>query len=104
MADSTKNIIYVLNILEKYSSENSPLKQEQIVELIQQDYDVSLNRKAVAHCIQCLEELFAADDSRREIIRDGRKGVFLDRAFEDNELKVIILLLLGFLPWEEDSI
>ena len=90
MADSTKNIIYVLNVLEKYSSKQHRLKQEQIVELIQQDYDVSLNRKAVAHCIQCLEELFSADSSRRKIIRDGRKGVYLIRAFEDGALKVLI--------------
>ena len=63
------SLLYVLQILQKYSHEKNPLTQNKIAEYLLDEYDIELERKAIARCIDTLE---AAD---YDIVRDA-KGVY----------------------------
>ena len=91
MAKSTNNIVYVLRVLEKYSSAENPLKQNDILDHLREDYDVELDRKAVSNCLDGLSQAFEKDeDDNRKIVTDGRKGVYLVRALDDRQIRVLI--------------
>ena len=53
---SKKKIFYVLDILRKYSDEDHHLKQEDIIVLLERDYALSLERKAISRNISLLKE------------------------------------------------
>lgn len=76
-------IMYILEILKKYSDANHPLKQKDIVEYLKKDYDAVVDRKTVARNLNDLEEL------GYEIERED--GIYLlSRTFEDSELRLLI--------------
>ncbi len=77
-------IIRIKEILEKYSDENHPLTQKKIIDLLQKDYNITCERKAVARNIAKLQEM-GYD------IQAGRKGVYLlDKEFIESELRLLI--------------
>ncbi|MBE6629760.1 MAG: WYL domain-containing protein [Ruminococcaceae bacterium] len=74
----------ILQILHRHSDIDHPLKQEEIIACLQQDYGLTLERKAISRTIS---ELKAADFD----IRSCRGGTYLaTRTFEDAELKMLI--------------
>ncbi len=77
-------LIRTLQILEKYSDFDHPLKQEDFVKLLESDYGIVLERKAVGRNISLLKE--AGFD-----IASSSKGSYLaERLFDDSELHLLI--------------
>lgn len=80
-------LLYILRILEKYSDIDHPLTQEQIIQKLDRDYNIVLERKAVASNITLLRDYAEVDIE--EAAR--RKGVYLaTRRFNDSELRFLI--------------
>jgi len=79
------SLLYVLQILQKYSHEKNPLTQNKIAEYLLDEYDIELERKAIGRCIDTLEV------AGYDIVRDA-KGVYLGTAsaLEDAQLQIII--------------
>lgn len=76
-------IMYILEILKKYTDVNHRLMQKEIIEYLKKDYDAEVDRKTVARNIRDLEELGF------EIDHEG--GLYLvSRDFEDSELRLLI--------------
>ncbi|HBF86753.1 MAG TPA: WYL domain-containing protein [Clostridiales bacterium] len=77
-------LIRILNILEKHSDEEHPLKHEEIVALLDKEYGLIIERKAVGRNISLLNE--AGYD-----IETTKRGSYLaERKFEESELKLLI--------------
>ena len=79
------SLLYILQILQKYSHEKNPLTQIKIAEYLLDEYDIELERKAIGRCIDTLEM------AGYDIVRDA-KGVYLGSAsvLEDAQLQIII--------------
>ena len=100
MADVQKKmvILYVLEILKKYTDENHTLTQKEISDLLKKNYDITADRKSLKKYLDGLIDA-GFDISYREIPRamggDGEENVqFTDfcmvREFTDAELKLLI--------------
>ena len=77
-------LVRVLQILEKYSDYDHPLKQADIVRILEQEYGITLERKAVGRNVALLKDAGFEIESRRA-------GSFLEgRTFTDAELRVLI--------------
>ncbi len=77
-------LIRILQIFEQYSDFNHPLKQEDIAEILERDYGIAIERKAIGRNISLLKEAGIAIESKRS-------GSYLEeRDFEDSELKLLI--------------
>lgn len=85
------NILYVLNILKKYSNEEHILSSKEISNLIKDEYDVSIDSRTVRRNINLLIEKFAYDI---ETYKENNKGYFIrrdpDSEFENGELSAIL--------------
>lgn len=79
------SILLVLKVLEEYTDDEHYLTQSQIVEKIEQLYDIELERKSVGSSLGLLEEL------DYDIIK-GSKGGFalLSRTFDSTEVSYLI--------------
>lgn len=76
-------LLAVLKVLEKYSDRQNPLTQQQIIDLVKQDFNVELERKSIADTLRILADDFDYDINKK----DGNKGFFLDqRLFEPSEV------------------
>ena len=76
-------ILYILEILKKYSDDRHRLRQHDIIDIMKKDYDISCERKAVARNISDLQEL-GYD------IETGGGYYLVERDFEDSELRLLI--------------
>ena len=77
-------LIRILQILEKHSDCEHPMKHDTIVELLESEYGLILERKAIGRNISLLCE--AGYD-----IQTTKKGAYLaERTFEDSELRLLI--------------
>ena len=77
-------LIRVLQILEKHSDCEHPIKHDKIVDLLESEYGLTIERKAIGRNISLLNE--AGYD-----IETTKKGSYLaTRTFEDSELKLLI--------------
>ena len=77
-------LIRILQIFEKYSDFDHPLKQEDIARYLEEDFGIVIERKAIGRNISLLKE--AGYD-----IEQTRAGSFLEaRDFEDSELRMLI--------------
>ena len=77
-------LVRVLQILEKYSDYDHPLKQSDIVRYLESDYGITLERKAVGRNVALLKDAGFEIESRRA-------GSFLEgRTFTDAELRILI--------------
>ena len=77
-------LLRVLQILEKHSDYAHPIKHDKIVELLEKEYGLIIERKAIGRNISLLNE--AGYD-----VETTKKGSFLaSRTFEDSELKLLI--------------
>ena len=77
-------LIRIWQILHKYTDFNHPLTQDEIIEILDRDYGISVERKAVSRNLSLLKEAGIEIESRRA-------GNYLEtREFEDSELKLLI--------------
>lgn len=77
-------LIRILQILEKHSDSEHPIKHEKIVELLESEYSLVIERKAIGRNISLLNEAGYE-------IETTKKGSYLaERTFEDSELKLLI--------------
>lgn len=77
-------LLRILQILEKYSDESHPLMQEDIGRLLEKDYGIIIERKAIGRNLSLLKEAGIE-------IESGRQGSWIvSRKFEDSELKMLI--------------
>ena len=85
MANETKVIIlYILKILSSHSDENHYLTQKKIIEYLKNEYNVTVERKAVSRNLAVLEESGFG-------VCTTHSGSFLqERIFDDSELRLLI--------------
>ena len=80
-------LLRILQILEKYSDSEHPLTQKEIAKYLEDDYGITIERKAVSRNLTLLK------DARYEIVTTKREGFYLDettREFTDSELRLLI--------------
>lgn len=83
------SMLRIYDILVKYSDENHPMTQADIIEKLESDFGISLDRKAVARKLSALKEI-------GHEIPQTRKGCYLkQRVFEDSELHFLIDMVRG---------
>ena len=108
-------IMNILDILRKYSDEEHPLSQKQIVEILRKEYDMTIERKSVRRNILSLIEC-GYDIEFNETVRmvpNRRTGemeesyvwsdFYLVRDFTDSELRLLIdgLLFSKHIPYSQ---
>lgn len=77
-------LLRILQILQKYSDSNHPLKQEEIARCLDEEYGIVIERKAIGRNLSLLREAGYE-------IESSRSGSFLsERDFTDAELRVLI--------------
>ena len=77
-------LIRILQIFEKHSDCDHPLKQEEIAQILDREYGIVIERKAISRNISLLKEAGYE-------IESGRAGsCLLGRVFTDAELRVLI--------------
>ena len=76
-------LLRILQIFEKYSDYDHPLKQEDIAHYLSKDYGIEIERKAIGRNISLLKE--AGVD-----IESTKQGSFIYREFDDSELRLLI--------------
>lgn len=90
-------ILYIYNILKKYTDENHCLSQKNIVEILKREYDMQVDRKAVRRNLDDLENA-GVDIRYTTVERTGKSGeieeiktdVYLLHDFSDCELRFMI--------------
>ena len=86
MMNSNKKLltIYILEILKEYSDEEHPMLQNDIINKLDINYNMSCDRKSVGANIQILEDI------GYNIVKTG-KGVYLgERELENSEISFLI--------------
>ena len=85
------NILYILNVLKKYSNEDHLLKISDIKNYVKELYDVEIDPRTIRRNINLLKEKLDYDI---ETWNDNRTGYYLlknpDMDFESGELRAII--------------
>ena len=85
------NILYILNVLKKYSDEEHKLYATQIAEKIKEIYNVDIDSRTVRRNINLLKYKFDYDISTRE---ENGQGYYISRNpetdFERGEIRAII--------------
>ena len=77
-------LIRILQVLEKHSDSEHPIKHDKIVELLENEYGLVVERKAIGRNISLLNEAGFE-------IETTKKGSYLaERTFEDSELRLLI--------------
>lgn len=83
--EAKKTLIFrVYQILEKYSDEEHPLTQQQIIDRLQRDYGIECERKAVGRNISFLKEMGFEIES----VKGG--SYLASRSLENAELRLLI--------------
>lgn len=103
-------IMNILSILKKYSDENHRLSQKEIKDLLEREYDMKVERKAIkrnlmnlldsGYDIECAEAVRVNKNGEEEIIYTDW---YLDRRFSDSELRLLIdsLLFSKHIPYSQ---
>ena len=77
-------LVRILQILQKHSDREHPIKHEKIVELLDSEYGLIIERKAIGRNISLLNE------AGYEIETSKRGSYLAERTFEDSELRLLI--------------
>lgn len=77
-------LVRILQILEQYSDFNHPLKQQDIIDYLDKDYGIVIERKAVGRNLSLLKE------AGYDIASDRRGSYLAERLFDDSELRMLI--------------
>ena len=77
-------LVRILQILEQYSDFDHPLKQQDIIDYLDKDYGIAIERKAVGRNLSLLKE------AGYDIVSDRRGSYLAERTFDDSELRMLI--------------
>ena len=77
-------LVRILQILEQYSDFDHPLKQQDIIDYLDRDYGIVIERKAIGRNLSLLKE------AGYDIASDRRGSYLAERAFDDSELRMLI--------------
>jgi len=104
----------ILDILRQYTDENHKLSQNDIVELLEKDYDMKADRKSVKRNITSLLEMgYSIEFTETLRMYPNKDGVleesyilsdfYLERDFTDSELRLLIdgLLFSKHIPYSQ---
>ncbi len=108
-------IMNILDILKKYTDENHRLSQKEIQDILEREYDMKVDRKAVKRNLMNLIE-FGYYINYSESVRvfkdkDGKEqenviltDFHLKREFTDSELRLLIdsVLFSNYIPYKQD--
>lgn len=84
-------LLRILHILERYSDGEHPLTQEDIVQKLEEDYGIVVDRKLVGRQLSLLMEAYGGENAALVLGSERGKGVFVEqREFEDSELRLLI--------------
>ena len=84
MGNKKLALLYILQILQKESDADHPLTQQDLIEKLERDYGIVLERKAISRNLSLLREAGYEVESTA-------KGVFLDESeFDATELRLLI--------------
>lgn len=92
-----ETIIAILEILNKYSDAEHPINSNQIIRLLDHQYNLNCERKAISRSINALIEM-GYDIA---MYSETGKGYYLrERSFDDSELRLLIDLVFSsrFIP------
>jgi len=92
-------IIYILEILKKYSDADHRLRQQDIIKYMELDYGAPCERKTISRNIADLV------DAGFEIEQDSRGYYYDGRDFEDSELRMLIdsVLASKYIPKKQSA-
>ena len=103
-------IMNILDILRRYSNTEHRLSQKDIIEILQTEYDMTADRKAIKRNLMNLID-FGYDLEYSESIRRNKSGEeeviytdwYLDREFSDAELRLLIdsMLFSKHIPYSQ---
>lgn len=103
-------IINILDILKKYSDENHRLSQSEIIKILKNEYEMTVDRKAVKRNLMNLID-FGYEIEYSQTIRKNKNGIeetlysdwYLNRDFTDAELRLLIdgLLFSKHIPYNQ---
>ena len=103
-------IINILDILKKYTDANHRLSQRQIMDILADEYNMTVDRKTVKRNLMNLLE-FGYDIEFTETVRVNKKGEnemlysdwYLERDFSDAELRLLVdgLLFSKHIPYSQ---
>lgn len=82
-------IMRIYQVLENYSDEEHPLKQQDIIDILYRDYGIECERKAVGRNVSYLKEM------GYDLESDSRGTYLACRKFENAELRLLIDSVLG---------
>ncbi|ORU00168.1 hypothetical protein D081_1262 [Anaerovibrio sp. JC8] len=80
--------LYILDILQKYTDRNTQLRQCDIIEKLQSEYGIICDRRTVGRVLDDLNDYF--DPFDRKIVHISGKGYWLQRTFEEWELRMLV--------------
>lgn len=85
MNDKKSSVLYVLEILQKYTDNQHMLTYSAISDKLRNIYDIEIERKTIARDIDILI------DKGYDVVKNGNYGVYLGlRDFEEGELRYLI--------------
>jgi predicted DNA-binding transcriptional regulator YafY len=95
MEGKSGTILLILKVLEKYSDENHPLSQQDIIDKVEQEYGICLERKSVSKHINALIDDFDYDIEHISIKDKSGKNkkigyALINRMFETSEIKFLV--------------
>ena len=105
--------LLILRILEEFSDEKHPLTREEIERILDEEYGITMERKAFFRHIEHLQELEEVDLRRvtvkpKDVDKNACAGFYLaDRKFSEMELRMIIDALSGsryLSQWETEDL
>lgn len=88
-----ESIICALRVLQMHSSKDHPLKQKEIIDLMQRDYGAKIGRHALKSNLEMLLNLgFKLRTGEGEHLDEDGKytSIYLEPEFEDKELRLLI--------------
>ena len=77
-------LIRILQIFEKHSDFNHPLSQKDVADILERDYVIELERKAISRNVSLLKE------AGYDIMQKAEGSYLAERQFEDSELRLLI--------------
>ncbi|MBQ8417782.1 MAG: WYL domain-containing protein [Phascolarctobacterium sp.] len=103
-------VMNILEILKKHSDAEHPLNQKEIIDLLQREYQMTVDRKAIKRNLMNLID-FGYNLEYKETNRTNKKGEqevlysdwYLERDFTDAELRLLIdsLLFSKHIPYSQ---
>lgn len=102
-------VLYILKILKEYTDEEHRLSQEQIREILERDYEMSVDRKSIKRNLENLKAEGYEINSLTSKRGSGKKqnvtntDYYIESEFDDSELRFLIdgLIFSKYVPYNQ---